>query len=96
VTAVLLNILFNMGKPRRKEAAIFAESPPVGVTPEHDVPGGIDNVPGAVDTDDRASDAAWVTQQARNLLMDAEHRVDRLKSVPLLRAGNDDRVSAAA
>ena len=41
VTAVLLNLLFNVsrrGAP--KEAAILAESPTVGVTPEYDVPGG--------------------------------------------------------
>ena len=41
MTAVLLNILFNVsrrGAPM--EAAILAESPTVGVTPEYDVPGG--------------------------------------------------------
>jgi uric acid transporter len=54
VTAVVLNILFNVGR-QPSEAAIFAESPTVGVTPEYDVPGGIDNVPGAVDTDDQGS-----------------------------------------
>jgi uric acid transporter len=55
VTAVLLNVLFNVGRRGQKEAAIFAESPTVGVTPEYDVPGGIDNVPGAVDSDDQGS-----------------------------------------
>jgi uric acid transporter len=39
VTAVLLNLLFNVGRSgTRREAAIFAESPTVGVTPEYDVP----------------------------------------------------------
>ena len=41
VTAVLLNILFNVGRREPKEAAIFAESPTIGVTPEYDVPGGL-------------------------------------------------------
>jgi len=41
VTAVLLNLLFNVsGRGAPKEAAILAESPTVGVTPEYDVPGG--------------------------------------------------------
>ena len=43
VTAVLLNILFNVlgrrDEPTR-EAALVAESPTVGVTPDYDVPGG--------------------------------------------------------
>jgi xanthine/uracil permease len=39
VTAVLLNLLFNTGR-RRDEGPIFAEAPPPGVTPSHDVPGG--------------------------------------------------------
>jgi uric acid transporter len=42
VTAVLLNILFNMTRRPIEEAEgpIFAEAPPVGVTPEYDMPGG--------------------------------------------------------
>jgi xanthine permease len=58
VTAVLLNLLFNVGRSgEEREAAILAESPPIGVTPEYDVPGGIDreDLPGAVDTDDQGS-----------------------------------------
>ena len=57
VTAVLLNLLFNVGRRESKEAAIVAESPTVGVTPDYDVPGGVgrENVPGAVDTDDQGS-----------------------------------------
>ncbi|MGK5683846.1 nucleobase:cation symporter-2 family protein [Actinoplanes sp. URMC 104] len=43
VTAVLLNILFNVGRTSHREAAILAESPTVGVTPDYDVPGGIDS-----------------------------------------------------
>jgi xanthine permease len=39
VTAVLLNLLFNTGRSR-DEGPIFAEAPPPGVTPSHDVPGG--------------------------------------------------------
>jgi xanthine/uracil permease len=39
VTAVLLNLLFNTGRGR-DEGPIFAEAPPPGVTPSHDVPGG--------------------------------------------------------
>jgi uric acid transporter len=41
VTAVLLNILFNVGR-QPDEAAIFAESPTIGVTPDYDIPGGVD------------------------------------------------------
>ena len=58
VTAVALNLLFNVGRSGEdKEAAIFAESPTVGVTPDYDVPGGVgrDNVAGSVDTDDQGS-----------------------------------------
>jgi xanthine/uracil permease len=41
VTAVLLNILFNIvGGGRDETPTIFAEAPPPGVTPDHDVPGG--------------------------------------------------------
>ena len=40
VTAVLLNLLFNVGRSGEDtEAAIVAESPTVGVTPDYDVPG---------------------------------------------------------
>ncbi|MDL5159104.1 nucleobase:cation symporter-2 family protein [Actinomycetospora termitidis] len=39
ITAVLLNLLFTVGRSgRRREAAIFAEGPTVGVTPSHDRP----------------------------------------------------------
>jgi uric acid transporter len=58
VTAVALNLLFNVGrKEEPAEAAIFAESPTIGVTPDYDVPGGVgrENVAGAVDTDDQGS-----------------------------------------
>src|ERR671912_251693 len=42
VTAVLLNLLFNVGrKDEPTEAALVAESPTVGVTPDYDVPGGV-------------------------------------------------------
>jgi hypothetical protein len=50
VTAVLLNLLFNVsrsGTPR--EAALVAESPTVGVTPNYDVPGGPEDTPDATD-----------------------------------------------
>jgi uric acid transporter len=41
VTAVLLNLLFNVGrKDEQTEAALVAESPTPGVTPDYDVPGG--------------------------------------------------------
>ena len=41
MTAVLLNLLFNVGRSRtHQEAALVAESPTVGVTPDYDVPGG--------------------------------------------------------
>ena len=41
VTAVLLNLLFNVaGRPKDEEGPIFAEAPPPGVTPDHDQPGG--------------------------------------------------------
>jgi uric acid transporter len=68
VTAVLLNILFNVGRRTAPtEAAIIAEAPPVGVTPEYDVPGGrAAALPGAVDTDDQG------TVVAREY--DAQHR----------------------
>ena len=39
VTAVLLNIFFNVLGRKGEEAPIFAESPAIGVTPE-DQPGG--------------------------------------------------------
>jgi uric acid transporter len=43
VTAVLLNILFNVGRSgAQREAALVAESPTPGVTPDYDVPGGRD------------------------------------------------------
>ena len=41
VTAVLLNLLYNVGRGGTdREAALVAESPTVGVTPDYDVPGG--------------------------------------------------------
>jgi xanthine/uracil permease len=41
VTAVLLNLLFNVGRSgEAPEAALVAEAPTVGVTPDYDVPGG--------------------------------------------------------
>ena len=40
VTAVLLNLLFNVGRREPAEAALAAESPTPGVTPDYDVPGG--------------------------------------------------------
>ncbi len=42
VTAVLLNLLFNVAGRRRTtdEGPIFAEAPPPGVTPDYDQPGG--------------------------------------------------------
>ena len=40
MTAVLLNILFNVGRREPAEAALAAESPTPGVTPDYDVPGG--------------------------------------------------------
>ena len=49
VTAVLLNLLFNVGRGESKEAAIVAESPTVGVTPDYDVPGGPQNARGTAD-----------------------------------------------
>ena len=49
VTAVLLNLLFNVRRGEPKEAAIVAESPTVGVTPEYDVPGGIQTARGTAD-----------------------------------------------
>ena len=52
VTAVLLNLLFNVRRSgKRREAAIFAEAPTPGVTPDYDVPGG--RVPAAADTHDQ-------------------------------------------
>ncbi|HWM56315.1 MAG TPA: nucleobase:cation symporter-2 family protein [Pseudonocardia sp.] len=43
VTAVLLNLLFNAGAHQRDdgEGPIFSEAPPPGITPDHDVPGGV-------------------------------------------------------
>ena len=46
---MLLNLLFNVGRGESKEAAIVAESPTVGVTPEYDVPGGLQNARGTAD-----------------------------------------------
>jgi len=44
VTAVSLNLLFNVGRSgKEREAAILAESPTIGVTPDYDVPGGIND-----------------------------------------------------
>jgi uric acid transporter len=45
VTAILLNVLFNMTKRPIEEAEgpIFAEAPPVGVIPSEDVPGGVEH-----------------------------------------------------
>ena len=67
VTAVLLNLLFNVGRSGTdREAALVAESPTVGVTPDYDVPGGRSAQPGAVDSDDQG------TVVAREY--DAQHR----------------------
>lgn len=84
VTAVALNLLFNVGRSgKEREAAIVAESPTVGVTPEYDVPGGVDreDVAGAVDTDDQGSIIAreYDARHAREHrtpedVLDAEHR----------------------
>jgi xanthine permease len=42
ITAVLLNLLFNAGGGKQgDEGPIFAEAPTPGVTPDHDVPGGV-------------------------------------------------------
>ncbi|MCE3552781.1 purine permease [Pseudonocardia sp. RS11V-5] len=41
LVAVLLNILFNVVGRRGAEPALIAESPTPGVTPDHDVPGGL-------------------------------------------------------
>ena len=70
VTAVLLNLLFNVRKQPPREAAIIAESPTVGVTPDYDVPGGIDNTPGALDTDDQGS----IVAREYDLRHEREHR----------------------
>jgi xanthine permease len=45
VTAVLLNLLFNAGAQQRDdgEGPIFSEAPPPGITPDQDVPGGVDH-----------------------------------------------------
>ena len=44
VTAVLLNLLFNVGRGDHPgEAALAAESPTPGVTPDYDVPGGTEH-----------------------------------------------------
>ncbi len=40
LVAVLLNILFNVGRGAPKEVALAAEAPTPGVTPQYDVPGG--------------------------------------------------------
>jgi xanthine permease len=45
VTAVLLNLLFTVRRNAPTEAALVAESPTVGVTPDYDVPGGRSAVP---------------------------------------------------
>ena len=55
VTAVLLNLLFNVGRGESKEAAIVAESPTVGVTPEYDVPGGLQDARSTADDRDRSA-----------------------------------------
>jgi uric acid transporter len=50
VTAVLLNLLFNVGRSgTQREAALVAESPTVGVTPDYDVPGGVTDAHGTTD-----------------------------------------------
>jgi hypothetical protein len=60
VTAVLLNLLFNVGRRGEpQEAAIIAESPTVGVTPDYDVPGGID-------ADDATTVAGTLTPTTRD------------------------------
>ena len=46
VTAVLLNILFNVLGRKNQEAPIFAESPAIGVTPEEQPGGHIPHDPG--------------------------------------------------
>lgn len=54
VTAVLLNLLFNVaGRKAEDEGPIFAEAPPPGVTPDYDRPGG------------RTADRTDSTQQER-------------------------------
>jgi uric acid transporter len=56
LVAVLLNILFNIRGRRGTEAAIFAESPTVGVTPDHDIPGGVDSdLDDHIDADDQGT-----------------------------------------
>jgi xanthine permease len=45
VTAVLLNLLFNVGRSGDREATLVAESPTVGVTPKYDAPGGVRSAP---------------------------------------------------
>ena len=63
VTAVLLNLLFNVGRGESKEAAIVAESPTVGVTPDYDVPGGLQNARGTAD--DRGAPRSGATDPGR-------------------------------
>ena len=63
VTAVLLNLLFNVGRSgTHREAALVAESPTVGVTPDYDVPGGVTD---ARDTDDDGGRAAAPRSESR-------------------------------
>ena len=46
VTAVLLDLLCNVGRGEQPaEAALVAGAPTVGVTPDHDVPGGVERDP---------------------------------------------------
>lgn len=40
LTAVLLNIVFNVAGRKDKEGPIFAEAPPPGVAPSDNIPGG--------------------------------------------------------
>jgi uric acid transporter len=95
VTAVLLNLLFNVGRQGPPtEAAIVAESPTVGVTPEYDVPGGVDNVPGAVDTDDQGSVVAREyggRHQRERRAPDDVLEVDSSDTAPTRRSDSDIR-----
>ena len=87
MTAVLLNILFNVGRSGTdREAALIAESPTVGVTPDYDVPGGPSVVPGALDSDDQG------TVVAREY--DAQHRREHRTPDDILEGDRPTRPSA--
>ena len=90
VTAVLLNLLYNVGRSgTQREAALVAESPTVGVTPDYDVPGGVND---ARDTADDGGRAAAPRSRIQAGALTSRYLLRPTKLPPVLLLGSRRRL----